>query len=69
MRFSDTYLTSIRAWYPYLKNERYWNSISQMGMLFWLTKKPANNMNGMISTGVRVTASCLSEKIVDMIRA
>ena len=31
-------------------------------MLSELTKKPAKSMNGMIRTGVKVTASCLSEK-------
>ena len=33
-------------------------------MLSWLTKKPAKSMNGMMRTGVRATANCLSEKIV-----
>ena len=32
------------------------------------TKKPAKSINGMIKTGVRVTASCLSEKEAEMIR-
>lgn len=59
----------MRVWYPYLKKDRYWNSISQMGILLWLTKKPAKSMNGMIRIGVRVTANCLSEKRVEMMRA
>lgn len=33
-------------------------------MLSWLTKNPANSMKGMMRTGVRVTASYLSEKRV-----
>jgi hypothetical protein len=37
--------------------------------LLWFTKKPAKSMNGMIRIGVRVTANCLSEKRVEMIRA
>lgn len=40
-----------------------------MGMLLWFTKKPAKSMNGMIRTGVRVTANCLSAKRVEMMRA
>ena len=43
--------------------------MSQIGMLLWFTKKPAKSMNGMISIGVNVTASCLSEKRVEMIKA
>ena len=43
--------------------------MSQIGMLLWFTKKPANSMNGMIRIGVRVTAICLSAKRVEMIRA
>jgi hypothetical protein len=43
--------------------------MSQIGMLSWLTKNPANNMKGIIRTGVRVTASYLSEKIDEIIRA
>lgn len=31
------------------------------------TKKPAKSMNGIIKTGVSVTASCLSEKDAEMI--
>lgn len=62
-------LTSMRAWYPYLKKDRYWNSINQMGMLSWFTKKPAKSMKGIIKIGVRVTANCLSAKSVEMIRA
>ena len=31
------------------------------------TKKPAKSMNGIISTGVRVTANYLSEKLAEMI--
>jgi hypothetical protein len=59
----------MRAWYPYLKKERYWNYISQIGILSWFTKKPANNMNGMIRIGVRVTANCLSANRVEMMSA
>lgn len=29
-----SYSFNIRAWYPYLKIERYWNSIKYFGMLF-----------------------------------
>jgi len=37
--------------------------------LIWeaATKNPAKSMNGIISTGVRVTASYLSEKLAEMI--
>jgi len=42
--------------------------MSQIGMLFWFTKKPANSMKGIISTGVRVTASYLSEMREEMMR-
>ncbi len=45
------------------------NGVSIVGMLFQLTKNPANNMKGIISTGVSVTASCLSAKIVPKMRA
>lgn len=37
-------------------------------MLFWLTKKPAKSMNGMISTGVLATATCLSEIAAPRVR-
>ena len=30
----SSYSFNIRAWYPYLKIERYWNSIKYFGMLF-----------------------------------
>ena len=33
-----------------------------------LTKKPAKSMNGIMRTGVKVTANCLSEKEAEMIR-
>ena len=38
-------------------------------MFSWFTKNPANNMNGMINTGVRVTANYLSAKMVPKMRA
>lgn len=63
------YSFQTRAWKPYLKMERYWNSMRNHGMLFWFTKKPAKSMKGMMRTGVRVTANYLSEKIVPRIRA
>jgi hypothetical protein len=34
-----------------------------------LTKNPAKSINGIIRTGVRVTANCLSENIVPIINA
>lgn len=43
--------------------------MSHFGMLSWFTKKPANSMNGIIKTGVNVTANYLSAKRVDIIRA
>lgn len=49
--------------------DRYSSGFKYTGMLSAETKKPANSMNGTITTGVRVTASCLSEKIAEMIRA
>ena len=55
------------AWNPYLKIDRYWNGVKNHGMLSWFTKNPANSMNGMISTGVRVTANCLSAKVTPRI--
>lgn len=56
------------ALYPYLKIEIYSNSFKNMGMLAVDTKNPAKSMNGMISTGVSVTASYLSEKLQEMIK-
>ena len=38
-------------------------------MLFWFTKNPAKSIKGIIRTGVSVTASCLSENIVPIIKA
>ena len=37
-----------------------------MGMELDDTKKPANNMNGIMSTGVNVTANCLSLNEAEM---
>jgi len=68
-RVKPSYSLSIRAWYPYLKMERYWNSINHLGMFSWFTKNPAKSMKGMIRTGVKVTASYLSEKIVPRMSA
>ena len=67
--FKSVYSFQTSAWNPYLKMERYWNSLRNHGMLFWFTKKPAKSMNGMMRTGVSVTASCLSEKIVPRMSA
>ena len=50
----------IRAWYPYLKIDKYSNSLRNLGIELEATKKPAKSMKGMISTGVSVTASYLS---------
>jgi hypothetical protein len=44
-----------------LKIDKYSNSLSQTGIEDDDTKKPAKSINGIISTGVRVTASYLSE--------
>lgn len=43
-----------------MKIERYSNSFRNTGIEDEATKKPANSMNGMINTGVNVTASYLS---------
>ena len=40
-----------------------------MGILSWFTKKPANNMKGIIRIGVKVTANCLSANKVEIIKA
>jgi effector-binding domain-containing protein len=52
-----------------LKIDIYWNSLRNQGILFWFTKNPAKSINGIIRTGVSVTASCLSENIVPIIKA
>lgn len=51
----------MRAQNPYLKIDKYSNSLSHTGIDDEDTKNPAKSMNGMISTGVKVTASYLSE--------
>ena len=55
--------------YAYLKMEMYSKPLRKIGILEEATKKPANNMNGMINTGVSVTASCLSEKPAEITSA
>jgi len=50
-----------------LKIDKYSNSFKNHGMLLVDTKKPANNMKGIISTGVKVTANYLSLKLAEMI--
>lgn len=44
------------------------NSLRYHGMLSEATKKPAKSIKGMMRTGVRVTASYLSEKEAEMMR-
>ena len=51
-----------------MKIDKYSNSFRKIGMLSVDTKNPAKSMNGMISTGVRVTASYLSENDAEIIR-
>ena len=43
-----------------MKIDRYSNSFKKIGIEDAETKKPAKSMKGMIRTGVKVTASCLS---------
>lgn len=47
----------------------YSNSFKKIGISAEDTKKPANNMKGMMTTGVNVTPSCLSLTPAEMIRA
>jgi hypothetical protein len=51
-----------------LKIDKYSNSLSQIGIEDDATKNPANNMNGIISTGVKVTATYLSLKLALIIK-